>query len=99
MAIFIRGGLGSVARYGIFYLSMNFNKSSFPVGTLATNILSCTSLDVFLIYYGERLSENKILEPLFNLGIAEDLVPFPLLAMKRLNSLKQKIIIRHWQMF
>jgi len=68
IAVFIGGGLGSLARYGVSNISMHFNKSSFPIGTITSNILACITLAVFLIYYGDKLSENKILSPLIILG-------------------------------
>ena len=68
IAIFIGGGLGSLSRYGVSYLSMTLNKSSFPIGTLASNILACVALGIFLIWYKERLFDNKMLESLLVLG-------------------------------
>ncbi len=68
IAIFIGGGLGSLSRYGVSYLSMALNRSSFPIGTLASNILACVALGIFLIWYKERLFDNKMLESLLVLG-------------------------------
>jgi CrcB protein len=47
---------------------MALNKSSFPIGTLASNILACVALGIFLIWYKERLFDNKMLESLLVLG-------------------------------
>ena len=48
LAIFIGGGLGSLARFGIGNLSTNYFAQDFPFGTLLSNIFSCLILGVFL---------------------------------------------------
>lgn len=48
IAIFLGGGLGSVARFFLGRTMMRLIPSSFPWGTLATNILSCLALGVFI---------------------------------------------------
>lgn len=48
LAIFLGGGLGSLARFGISRLALQFFPTSFPWGTLAANVLSCLMLVVFV---------------------------------------------------
>jgi len=53
IAIFIGGGLGSVARYLIRKLSiLIFEEALFPIGTLLANILSSAILAVVVVYIG-----------------------------------------------
>lgn len=53
IAIFIGGGLGSVARYLISKLSiLIFEEALFPIGTLLANILSSAILAVVVVYIG-----------------------------------------------
>ncbi|MBU0487338.1 MAG: fluoride efflux transporter CrcB [Bacteroidetes bacterium] len=51
LAIFIGGGLGSLARYGTGKFANALFPTTFPVGTLLSNILSCIILGsvVYLI--------------------------------------------------
>lgn len=46
LAIFIGGGLGSVARYGMGRW-LGFSEQGFPLGTLAANFLACIVLGFF----------------------------------------------------
>jgi CrcB protein len=39
--IFVAGGLGSLARYGVGLLSMRWVTVEFPYGTLAVNVIGC----------------------------------------------------------
>jgi CrcB protein len=48
IAIFLGGGLGSVARFLTGKAMMRLIPSSFPWGTLATNVLSCIALGFFV---------------------------------------------------
>lgn len=61
LAIFLGGGLGSLARYGISRLSQEYLKTNFPLGTLISNILSTTLLALFVYYLIRKNPENKIL--------------------------------------
>ncbi|HHG85409.1 MAG TPA: CrcB family protein [Bacteroidetes bacterium] len=46
IAIFIGGGLGSLARYGM-HRWLGFSESGFPLGTLAANFAACILLGFF----------------------------------------------------
>lgn len=55
IAIFIGGGLGSIARYAIGRLSvLAFGNTIFPLGTLMANVLSTALLAVFVVSIGKE---------------------------------------------
>lgn len=56
LAVFIGGGVGSLARFGISVLVMNNFRSSFPVATLLSNIFSCFVLGLVVYMFGEKLN-------------------------------------------
>ncbi|NEN22445.1 CrcB family protein [Cryomorpha ignava] len=55
IAIFIGGGLGSIARYAISRLSvLAFGNTVFPLGTLMANVLSSALLAVLVVSIGKE---------------------------------------------
>lgn len=57
LAIFIGGGLGSLARFGLSR-SLGISETGFPLGTLAANFLACLVLGFFagLVMHKAQLS-------------------------------------------
>ncbi|NND77190.1 MAG: fluoride efflux transporter CrcB [Flavobacteriales bacterium] len=51
LAVFIGGGLGSMARFGVSKAVMSFSNSLFPYATLLANVLSCIVLAIGLQYF------------------------------------------------
>lgn len=47
--VFLGGGIGSLLRFGITQLVLQFPKSVFPVATLVSNLLASALLGVFLV--------------------------------------------------
>lgn len=61
LAIFIGGGLGSLARFGIGRWTTVFVTTSFPLGTFLANILSCIVLAVALGFFSDKIFSNPSL--------------------------------------
>ncbi len=60
LLIFLGGGLGSIARFGIGKLITRIFSGSFPIGTLTANLLSCIVLGVVLILASRgKISESQ----------------------------------------
>lgn len=66
--VFIGGGLGSVARYGISKVVTSNYSGSFPFGTFISNILACLLLAVLMVFIAPRYSESNWLQPLLLIG-------------------------------
>ena len=60
LAIFIGGGLGSVARYGISELVKMIWKGQFPLGTLLANLLSCVIIGLLLGYFNNKINSQEL---------------------------------------
>ena len=68
LAVFIGGGLGSVARYGISRLiTSNFEKIN-PVATLISNIASTLILGVILFYVSTKFSVSTSFKAFIIIG-------------------------------
>ena len=55
LAIFIGGGLGSLARFGVGKLVASDFSGNFPLGTLSANVLSCIVLGLALGVYADKV--------------------------------------------
>jgi len=56
LAVFIGGGLGSLARYGVSLLVTNYFKSHLPWATLGANVFSCIIFGLVLAWYSGKPS-------------------------------------------
>jgi len=59
LAVFIGGGLGSLARYGISNTVTMMLNSSFPIATLISNVASCLIFGAGFYFFPERITENS----------------------------------------
>jgi CrcB protein len=58
MVVFIGGGAGSIVRYGISELIRNNFRSSFPLATLISNVLSCLVLALAVGMLADKMTAN-----------------------------------------
>ena len=66
--VFLGGGIGSVARYGISALFRSNFQSVFPLATLLSNVISCTILALAVGIFGEKIMTNSSLTALVVIG-------------------------------
>jgi fluoride exporter len=64
LAIFIGGGLGSLARYGVSY----FSSPNFPYGTLIANVLSCVLMGLAIYSFSSKIETSQFLKYLIVIG-------------------------------
>lgn len=67
LAVFIGGGMGSVARYLIGKMVLSITQSAFPWGTLTANVLSCLVLGMVLAFW-TKLDRPDYFIPLVVIG-------------------------------
>jgi len=66
--IFLGGGLGSVARYGVSKIGASYYSGNFPLGTFIANILACLVLALLIVFVVPKNSESTWLQPLLIVG-------------------------------
>ena len=66
--VFLGGGLGSIARYGISELVRQQFKSVFPLATLLSNIISCIVLALAVGFFTDKVGNNPTLRILIVVG-------------------------------
>jgi CrcB protein len=68
LLIFLGGGLGSVARFGISEIVRSNFKSQFPIATLCSNIISCLILAIVFGALSEKTGGNSTLRTFIFIG-------------------------------
>ncbi len=66
--IFIGGGLGSMARYGVGKLSKIVVNTDFPLGTLIANLLACTIVALLINAYPNKTEDQSWMIPMILIG-------------------------------
>ena len=64
LAIFLGGGLGSLARYGVSH----FTAAQFPLGTLLANIFACIVMAIAIYGFSSKIENNTFLKHLLIIG-------------------------------
>lgn len=88
IAIFIGGGLGSLARYSVSLLIVNKFKSSLPIATIAANVLACLVMGVTLAYFEQKLETHPFLRPLILVGFCGGFSTFSTFSLETVMLLK-----------
>ncbi len=66
--VFLGGGLGSIARYGISEIVKSNFKTVFPTATLCSNIISCIILGLAVGMFYDKVGTNSSLRMLVVVG-------------------------------
>ena len=56
--VFIGGGLGSLFRFGVSLLMLNYYRTLFPLATLLSNIFSCMVFGLTVFFLGEKFNTD-----------------------------------------
>jgi CrcB protein len=59
LAVFIGGGLGSLARYGVSTAMTTVINSTLPLATLISNLASCVIFGAGFYFFPEKMGENS----------------------------------------
>ena len=88
IAVFIGGGLGSLARFSISLLLLKFSKSNLPIATFLANILACLILVLALNYFSNHSDVPKWLKPLLVIGFCGGFSTFSTFSLETFQLLK-----------
>jgi CrcB protein len=93
LAVFIGGGLGCVARYGIS-LAVKYNYAAiFPIATLLSNMLSCLILALAVGYFADKISANGLLYTFVIVGFCGGFSTFSSFSYETIHLLKNGNLI------
>jgi CrcB protein len=60
LLIFLGGGLGSLARFGVSMGVKQFSEGVFPWATLISNVLSCLIIGIALSVFAQKMQDNNL---------------------------------------
>lgn len=87
LLIFIGGGVGSLARYGISKW-MNPPVGGFPWGTLTANALACLVLGIMAVLISQKSGISKELQAMVLIGFCGGFSTFSTFSMETLRMIQ-----------
>ncbi len=87
--IFIGGGLGSLARFGVGKLASKILPDGFPWGTLIANMLACSILALIVLMIQQKPSQASWLSPLLIIGFCGGFSTFSSFSNESLDLIQQ----------
>lgn len=88
LAVFVGGGLGSVARFGVGKVCLEFYSGSFPIGTFISNILSCVILAIIVSLSGDSGFDNRLVRSAVLVGFCGGFSTFSTFSYETIQLIK-----------
>jgi fluoride exporter len=86
--VFIGGGVGSLARYGLALFIPTAIRVAFPLATLLSNVLSCVVLGLCIGYFSNKVAAEPSLKVLIITGFCGGFSTFSTFSYETVDMMK-----------
>lgn len=92
LAVFIGGGIGSLMRYGVTFLSSTyFGSRGAVVGTLFSNLFACILLGLIVYVFKDKLNSESFVYPFLTVGVCGGFSTFSTFSNQTVELMNQKM--------
>ena len=88
VAVFIGGGIGSLLRFGVSLLVMQYSRSVFPLATLVSNVLSCVIFGLVVYFMDGKATTDTSLKLLLLTGLCGGFSTFSAFSYETVELIK-----------
>ncbi len=86
--VFIGGGLGSVSRYGISRIFMNYSQNTLPWSTIISNVLACILLAFLMLLVGKKTNNSDLLIAFLGIGFCGGFSTFSTFSLENVQFIQ-----------
>jgi CrcB protein len=87
--IFLGGGIGATARYGLQGIVYRFTGVGFPYGTLVVNVLGSLLIGFLMAFFEERFIVSPSLRVFLTIGVLGGFTTFSSFSYETISLLKE----------